>query len=130
MKYGHAGFTGTSRGVSYKRLKLFHAQLSKAGVHTLHHGDCVGADAQVHEIAKRLGLKIVVHPPDNPKLRAFCTGDEIKTEAPYLVRNRAIVDTCDILLAMPWDPKHEQLRSGTWSTVRYAHKRRKKVIII
>ena len=39
---------------------------------------------------------------------------------PYLDRNRDIVDACEVLLATPDGP--ERLRSGTWSTVRYARK--------
>ena len=28
-----------------------------------HHGDCLGADAEFHELCRETGLKIHVHPP-------------------------------------------------------------------
>jgi len=46
-----------------------------------------------------------------------------------LERNRAIVDETDILLAAPLESE-EQLRSGTWATVRYARKQHKTVLVI
>ena len=50
-------------------------------------------------------------------------------EKRYLERNRDIVDACDILIACPRTLK-EELRSGTWATVRYARKVGKPVAIL
>ena len=47
----------------------------------------------------------------------------------YLVRNHDIVDVCDVLVATPGQ-KEEQIRSGTWATIRYARKIRKQIIIV
>lgn len=47
---------------------------------------------------------------------------------PYLVRNKDIVNASEGMLAAPRGP--EELRSGTWSTIRYARKCRKKVLIM
>jgi hypothetical protein len=46
-----------------------------------------------------------------------------------LTRNRDIVDTASMLIAAP-EGNAERLRSGTWATVRYARKAKKKVIIL
>jgi len=51
---------------------------------TVHHGDCVGSDARFHAICREaLGdaVRIVVHPPENPALRAFMPGDEVPPAA-------------------------------------------------
>ena len=39
---------------------------------------------------------------------------------PYLERNKNIVNAVDFIIAAPDGP--EKVRSGTWSTVRYAKK--------
>lgn len=95
----------------------------------LHHGDCVGADSQMHDIARMNGWFIVVHPPDNPKLRAFREGDAIWRPLPYLARNSEIVHVADVMLATPAQHE-EQRRSGTWSTIRYARKIGTPLVII
>jgi hypothetical protein len=61
-----------------------------------------------------------LHIPDNDSKRAFCRGAAITHDPlPYLHRNRKIVDDCVLgLLATP--SGREVLRSGTWSTIRYA----------
>lgn len=46
----------------------------------------------------------------------------------YMKRNDALVEHCDVLLAFPRTTQ-EQLRSGTWSTVRRARKAGKEVRI-
>jgi predicted Rossmann fold nucleotide-binding protein DprA/Smf involved in DNA uptake len=45
-----------------------------------------------------------------------------------LVRNRAIVNSSGLLIAAP--AGEEILRSGTWSTVRYARSKDKRVRIL
>ncbi len=82
-------------------------------------GDCVGGDAQAYAVARELGCHIVGHPPDNPKHRAFLDYDEEWATMPYLTRNHDMVDVADRLIAMPRTDE-EELRSGTWATVRYA----------
>jgi len=93
-----------------------------------HHGDCVGADAEAHEI---FGDEehTVIHPPANASKRAWCEAKTILPVYDYLDRNHAIVDETDLLIACPAKDK-EQLRSGTWATVRYARKLSRPVIII
>lgn len=88
-----------------------------------HHGDCVGVDADAHAIVDDLipRVFIIVHPPTDPRLRAFCmpTIGDILAPLPYLDRNKAIVEAVDLLIAVP-NTATEELRSGTWQTIRYA----------
>ena len=122
------GFTGTQKGLSPSQgkqvINILSLYIEKGA--EFHHGDCIGADAQAHEIARRLGYKIVIHPPDDPRKRAWCEGDEWKEEKPYLVRNENIVLNCTFLIACPKE-NQEVLRSGTWATIRKAKKRMRRV---
>ena len=96
----------------------------------LNHGDCVGADALAHDIAIELGLKVIVHPPSNPKSRAYCNGENvlILAEREYKVRNQSLVKNGDVLLALP-DSNQEYKRSGTWYSVRQARRTMLPIII-
>lgn len=124
------GFTGTRNGATEEQKFAIEYFLQTLQASELHHGDCVGADADAHWIAKRLGIKVVIHPPKLEGYRAFCEGAaQIHEPLPYLERNRRIVDETYLLLACP--KEHTMiLRSGTWSTVRYARKTGKRVIVI
>ena len=124
------GFTGTQIGMSDNQ--KFHLRTILIGATEFHHGDCIGADEEADAIARDLGIRIVIHPPLDPKKRAFCyqPGDTIRRERPYLVRNRHIVHDTDELVAAPKDANNEELRSGTWSTIREARRTGKKVTIL
>ena len=88
----------------------------------------MGADEQAELLARGLGYVTVAHPPTNPHLRAYTTSDITLDPADYLVRNRAIVDAADVMIACPDGP--ERLRSGTWATIRYARKVGKDLCVI
>lgn len=123
------GFTGTREGLTVPQTQAL-IRIFETPPYLLHHGDCVGADAEVHEIARRAGVKtIIVHPPREDALRAFCTADELRLPLPYLDRNRNIVGESSILLAAP-NSTRERKRSGTWSTVRYARRLRRPVLLV
>ena len=114
------GFTGTRHGASADQLARLEARLTdlfEPGA-KFHHGDCVGADAQAHAIARRLGYWIIGHPPKDDVLRAWCDCDELRDPAPYVIRDGCIVRECHRLLATPDEP--ERRHSGTWTTVRIA----------
>ena len=104
-------------------------ELLLARARYFHHGDCVGADAEAHEIASYLGMYIIIHPPENPKSRAFCPFYKIRKEKPYLDRNHDIVNETDVLIACP-DGCEEKIRSDAWATVRYARKANKLILIV
>lgn len=112
------GFTGTRLAPTDSQLDRVRRALVALGATELHHGDCEGSDSAAHDIARELGLRIVVHPPQASLLRAYRSGDVIAPVKPYLDRNRDIVDETEWLIATPDGP--ERKRSGTWSTIRYA----------
>jgi len=125
------GFTGTKIGMTVKQRKCLEMILDRIDPEEFHHGDCVGADAQAHIIAlEHLGIPVHMHPPIK---KVFCANSEgaakIYEDKDYLVRNRDIVDATDILLACP-KRKDEELRSGTWMTIRYARQQGKDIRII
>jgi hypothetical protein len=124
MKYG---FTGTQQGCTEPQWTVLLVELKKAT--EFHHGDCVGADAEAHAIAKSFGAWTVCHPPLIEKSRAFTVNDETREPKDYLVRNHDIVDETAFMIACP-KGMSEELRSGTWATIRYARKRGKSGIII
>ena len=123
------GFTGTKQGMTVFQQDTLCRLLAKYRPVEFHHGDCIGADHQAHLIAKKLGIRIVVHPPDNPKARAYCDADLTMPEKSYLERNHNIVDCSDLIIAAP-KSQREQLRSGTWATVRYTRKQQKDLVIL
>ena len=91
------------------------------GFGVFRHGDCVGADEKGHQIAVSLGYRVYIHPPTQPTHRAFCESLFVVQPAEYLFRNQAMVNQCDVLLALP-KLNREQKRSGTWMTIRMARK--------
>lgn len=131
----HIGFTGTQAGMTEAQQTRAYRLLLAFRATDLHHGDCIGADDQMDQIGRELGLTIYIHPPDNPSKRAWCNTRPIGeswTEHPpqsYLLRNKAIVESARTLIAAPKETA-ETVRSGTWSTVRYARKVGKPVYIV
>lgn len=130
------GFTGARDGMTLAQRAALVELLRSLEPSSFAHGDCVGADAQSHDIvlAELPLCHIHIYPPDKDEARAFkgLAGGALIREyppAPYLKRNHAIVDSCDLLIAAPRTAA-EQLRSGTWATIRYARKRGTKVSII
>lgn len=122
------GFTGTRDGMTLAQIVTVD-MLTMNSFHTVHHGDCVGADADMHAIARSNQQWVVGHPPSDPKLRAFCEFDEMWIEKPYYHRNRDIVDCSSVLLATPKEME-EQAKGGTWYTVGYARTKKKPLIIV
>lgn len=124
----HIGFTGTQRGMTANQLSVVRFHLDRLDGQWAHHGDCIGADAEFHALARRKFYLVHRHPPDNLSKRAFCDFDKDAKEKPYLKRNHDIVDASGILIAAPGEFE-EYLRSGTWATIRYARKTNTPVII-
>jgi len=94
-----------------------------------HHGDCLGADMQAHGIAMKKRLRVVIWPPLDGSQRAYCVGGEVRPADDYLKRNHKIVSASDALIACPRTIS-EELRSGTWATIRYAGKVARPTFII
>lgn len=124
------GFTGTQWGMSQKQIEAFTALIrNRWPPGEFRHGDCDGADATAHGIATAFGWHVIIHPPTSNSRRAFCPAPVILPPEPYLVRNHKIVDATKELVATPYTMQ-EELRSGTWATVRYARKLGRLITII
>ena len=101
-----------------------------------HHGDCIGADDEAATIAYEEGCSIVVHPgypkgkPEDTTFRAFNPHSEtILPAKEFLARDHDIVNIADHMIAAPHTEK-ELVRSGTWTTVRYARKANKGISFV
>jgi hypothetical protein len=123
------GMTGNRYSMSTVAEKVLRHILVELKVTEGHHGDCVGADLAFHNVLDELGLQSVIHPPTNKSNRAFCNGTTILPTKSYLDRNKDIVDDSQIMIAFP-NSEEEQIRSGTWSTIRYARKKKRKIFIV
>lgn len=125
------GFTGTQNGMTRAQKATFWDLITSLCPSEFHHGDCIGADEQAHNIVRDTSIPtyIVSHPPENPTKRADCTADHSYPPLDYLARDRAIVAISDALVATP-SSFTETIRSGTWYTVRQARKAKKPITII
>lgn len=134
ITFQKVAFTGTQQGMTARQLLGVMGFLVFSEVHIIHHGDCIGADAQTHQICQLLkgvrAISIIIHPPENNAKRAWCKGYSLLHHPkPYLARNRDIVDDGEVLLATPKEDE-ETLRSGTWATIRYARHQAKPIVIL
>lgn len=122
------GFTGTQLGMTGAQKEALRRLLAgKEG--EFHHGECIGADDEANAIARAARLWTVGHPPTDQKKWAKPFVDERRKAKPYLDRNKDIVLETEVLVAAPASGT-EQLRSGTWSTVRFARKLGRKIVLI
>lgn len=128
----HLGFTGSRHGLTGPQadvLRSVLASLIGEQITVLHHGDCVGADAQGAEIARELGYFLEAHPPGDSRLRAYSPACVTHEPLGYLERDQAIVALSEALVAAP-ATLAEQSRSGTWFTVRRAREAGLPVIVV
>lgn len=146
------GFTGTQRGMTVKQQDAFEIEICSLLFASdydciFHHGVCIGADEEAHFLVYNCGLDWrYLYPPINTdKMSDKILNDgysfvkssdpssvpAIKIHEPkdYLERNKDIVNASDVLIVVPGEFT-EQLRSGTWSTYRYAKKKSVPRIII
>ena len=128
--YRVVGFTGTRFDVTKPQGKMLRQIVQIIKPKEGQHGDCVGADATMHRILRNSKCRITIRPPNDDSERAFCQGaNRVMMPKAHLARNRDIVDNSDVLVATPRTVE-EELRSGTWATIRYARKRFLPIIII
>ena len=129
------GFTGTQQGMTLEQASSLQAFLASRPHNFVgHHGVCVGADHQFDTFARAaLNFEWMELHPCNLPDKQFCP-----PQAPRdvwhpvlgpLQRNEIIVQKSDFLIATPKEATM-QLRSGTWTTVRYAVKAGKQVHVI
>lgn len=125
------GFTGTQKGLEEKQLKTLEIVLVTLMPGEVHHGDCIGADTQCHQIIRRAlqRTKIIIHPPINIDKREFNAGDDTYQPKGYLNRNDDIVKSSNVVIGCP-ETKKMKIRSGTWYTIRQAIRQKVPVLII
>lgn len=126
------GFTGTRKGMTKLQLRFVRNRITghNGKITRSHHGSCIGSDEEFHDICLLAGIPVEVWPGNVEKLRAPCLKADLYHEPMDLVeRDRKIVDACSVLMAAPRGYK-EELRSGTWLTVRYALKQGKLVFVV
>ena len=125
------GFTGTREGMTMNQLEQLVLSLQSANVSEFHHGDCLGADAEAHDIVRDFypDCKIVVHPPVKNYMRAWKKGDVLLEPLDYIARDRKIVESTDFLIGAPL-VNEEQIRSGTWTTIRHARRLNKNHVVL
>ena len=124
------GFTSTRRGLREAQVVSLVGLLIDLGCSEFHHGDCVGGDVHGAAIAKKLGSRIVCHPPIRDANRGYYEyNDMVNPPYDYIVRDHHIVNDSRILVACPHTP-YEITRSGSWTTVRYARSLGRTIYII
>ncbi len=120
------GFTGTREGMTQHQKEQFVLKMFELLPTEFHHGDCEGADAEAHDIVREFlpKVKIVVYPPLSFRRRAMKQGDVTMEPEAYIKRDYRIVDSVDFIIGAP-KTDTEQIRSGSWTTIRYARKTNK-----
>jgi hypothetical protein len=128
------GITATRDGLTLLQEKVFLELIVFLGITEFEHGDAIGGDFDCHyailEEAILDSKNIFKRPCNISNQRAFTKGG-IDLEEPIdpIKRNHKIVDDVDILIGCP-KGFEEELRSGTWATIRYAKKIKKETYII
>lgn len=125
------GFTGTRQGMTDAQKRVVKDLIEELRPTRVVHGDCVGADADFHDLVREgynPVVEIMLRPGHNKQgespTRAHCDEDIVCAPRYYLDRDEDIVlDLIDdgVLIATP-SGMNEVLRSGTWTTIRKARK--------
>jgi hypothetical protein len=129
------GFTGTRHGMTPSQRSAVSAILEEAthcAGFVAHHGDCVGADAEFHDLCRMNPLSvIVVHPGpvDDLPNQAGRVGDSRRENLPHMRRNKNIVMSSTVMIAAPFEPV-EQAYGGTWRTVEMTRKAKRPLAIV
>lgn len=132
------GFTGTQEGLSEKQKDFLYNFFDLMKIEEFHHGDCIGADEQAHDLfVANMDKTVTIHPPIISSKRAYCSNKGssmynnilVLPEKDYLARNHDIVDASDMLIVCPKTSK-EEVRSGTWATWRYAENRIPRLLVV
>ena len=139
------GFTGSRDGMTMAQKTTVQNWIAEncTEIDEVHHGDCVGADDEFDTMVRTYGMAycvIVSHPSNMENWRANVDNKEtapgkqmlqtvIRKARPPILRNCDIVESCDVVIATPktYDKANH---SGTWFTLSYAEKMRKKTILV
>lgn len=129
------GFTGTRCRMLPAQMVAVADFLGQYSAFIGHHGCAIGADSQFDGLARAaLGFEHMVLYPmlfagNKRGLVPQSPGDVWYKPQDPLVRNMDIARACDLLLATPKE-MHMTLRSGTWTTIRYALQEEKPVFVV
>ncbi len=135
------GFTGSQNGLTPAQDSALMSLIVALKPTSLHQGCCVGADHQVTAFFAfyvRLREKggdrprIIGYPSNivaKTSLPAITLCDEVRPAKPPLERNRDIVNDSRKLIACP-RLASEELRSGTWATIRFARKLKRHIYLL
>ena len=116
------GFTGTRHGMTPLQragVAAILQQVAGTGGFVAHHGDCIGADAEFHDLCRELPQSfIIVHPGplDDLPNQARRVGDERRLPAPHMRRNKNIVKASTVMIAAPFELTQQE-HGGTWRTI-------------
>lgn len=106
----------------------------------VHHGACEGADRDLWKLCRGHGLSTLAAPipqtmwPSKQEQHDWAKsvqeeGDVVEDIREPLRRNGIIAGRSDALLAIPKRDR-EELRSGTWMTIRFARKALRPILIV
>ena len=128
------GFTGTLEGLTKSQGGSFIQLVEFLGITEFEHGDALGADCESHNILLDNNIlksdNIFKRPCYILNKRAFTKeGSLLEEPIAPIERNHKIVNEIEILIGCP-KGFEEELRSGTWATIRYAKKTNKLTYII
>lgn len=129
------GFTGTRYGLTPQQSSrlFFLIHEYRTIVDFAHHGCCVGADEEFHEMCRILGFKIWGHPPTDKRWKMTDISSKgfykLSEANDFKTRDRHIAKAADIVYAAP-KTMEPVPRSGTWYTARLAEKYGKKVVFV
>lgn len=132
------GFTGTRRGMTAAQKASFRSLMENKKPWAFDHGLCQGADTEAHLIVREVlgeGGQVEIYGHPGPlgdwRQSVFLFEDcwHLAEHKPFLDRNHDIVNSVDVMVACPGEST-EELRSGTWATIRYTLKRGKPLHLI
>jgi hypothetical protein len=125
--------SGSREGMSWQQWMTMRWLLTMLEPELVRHGDCVGSDAQVHDMVARAfpQCELHVHPgfSTGHPLRAHRQGHVEHPPARPCARNHQMVNHTDITIATPFEDE-PVLRSGTWATIRYSMSINRPTILI
>lgn len=132
------GLVANRSGLTYPQFRtVCRMFLDRAGTHpvggveVVHLGDGPAADTDFTRLARwmRPNPRVVLHSATLPAAEPPGLAVTVEPAATPSERNRAIVDAADLLVACPREAA-EDVRSGTWSTIRYARTGKKRVLVV
>jgi len=124
------GFTGTKHGMTRAQIAVTGYLFFTHKISQLHHGCCMGADIQANTLAVLQDIETFGHPSNIANTQRSCELTKVFDPYPPLERDKHIVEAGEHGLIATPKTAVEQIRSGTWSTVRYARQANRPIWII